>query len=147
MKRAFAVGIYQYQHDCNVGTMFRSAYAYGADFLFTIGRKYKREASDTPNSIAQLPYFNYLSVEDFLSHIPHGFRLVCVETEGPNSKPIGKFSHPDRAMYLLGRESGGLPKYLLNKFPVVTIPNLRCRLNVSATASIVLAHRAIQKEV
>ena len=50
------IGIWHPHKDCNMGTLFRSAYAFGIDFIFTIGRKYNTQTSDTVQSIKNVPY-------------------------------------------------------------------------------------------
>jgi tRNA G18 (ribose-2'-O)-methylase SpoU len=75
----FSIGICNYKHECNIGTLFRSAYAFNANFVFTIGRKYKVQASDTCNTIKQIPYFHYLDSQDFIKHLPKGCEPICIE--------------------------------------------------------------------
>jgi tRNA(Leu) C34 or U34 (ribose-2'-O)-methylase TrmL len=43
----FEIGIYHPKTRNNVGTLWRSAYQLGASGLFTIGRRYERQSSDT----------------------------------------------------------------------------------------------------
>jgi len=140
LKRGYCgVGIYNYQHECNVGTLFRTAFAFGADFVFTVGRKYSRRASDTPNSTYYTPCFNYLNSADLLDGLPLGARLVCAEID-EKAWGLPNFVHPDRAVYLLGRETGGIPKGLLAKALVVSIPGRVC-LNVATAGGILLYDR------
>lgn len=133
------IGIYNPRHDCNIGTLFRSAYCLGADFTFTVGRPYKKQASDTVDSARHLPYFHFPSKEDFIKNIPKGARPVIVEID-PKAVPLGRFIHPPQAVYILGNEGGGLPKDWLTKFLIVQIVSRVC-LNVSVAGSIVLADR------
>ena len=137
MKKGFCgIGIWYPSKETNIGTLFRTAYAMGVDFTFTIGRKYRRQASDTVNSILHLPYYHYDSYEHFMSNRPIGCRIVCVEIDS-NSRKLGQFIHPAQAIYLLGSESGGLPKDLLQNNLVVEIPSETC-LNIAVAGSIVL---------
>jgi len=140
MSRGYAgIGIWYPEKECNVGTLFRSALAFEADFLFTVGRKYKRQSSDTVNSAQHMPCYNYQDLEDMLSHRPLNSRLVCIElTERSFSLP--KFVHPAQAIYLLGSEGGGLPDALLKQFPCIQIPTTQC-LNFAVAGSIVLYDR------
>ena len=135
----FGIGIWKHQHSINAGSLFRSAEAFNADFVFTIGRKYKKTAADVTNATGQIPCFNYISGDDFLAHIPLGARLVCVEISD-NSAKLQEFVHPDKAVYLLGHESDGIPKKITDKGIVVTIPSEFC-LNVAAAGSIALYDR------
>ena len=137
------IGIFQPLHATNVGTLFRSAYAFGADFVFTIGRKYRKQASDTPNTPAHLPCYHYLSFDEFKKNLPEGARLVLVETE-EGARDLPGFIHPERAVYLLGAESGGIPKRFLTEGQVVKIPTDFC-LNVSTAGSITLYDRVAKR--
>jgi tRNA G18 (ribose-2'-O)-methylase SpoU len=142
----YGIGIWQHMHESNVGGLMRSAYAFGASFVFTIGRRYHRTAADTPNTPRQLPLFHFADLDDCRGHLPLACPLVGVEI-AHNARPLHLFCHPDCACYLLGRESGGLPeKVLAQCHHIVQIPFTSICLNVSSAASIVLFHRAAQKD-
>lgn len=149
-KRGYCgIGMVQFQHECNMGTLLRSAYAFGADFVFTIGRKYKQQASDTCNATSHIPYFKYQDYDDFKKHLPDGCRIVCVELTD-KSYDLKTFVHPEKAVYLLGNETTGIPeKYLKDKNSVsvqikypASIP-----LNVAMSGSIVLYDRSIKENM
>jgi len=135
----FGVGIWFPEKECNVGTLFRSAFAFDADFCFTIGRRYTRQSSDTSHSSRHIPCFNYLDQDDFMKHRPLNSRLVCVEL-ADKSFSLPAFAHPEQAIYLLGSEGGGLPDELMKSHPCVQIPTSLC-LNVAVAGSIVLYDR------
>jgi|SRR5579885_2026064 len=144
-KGFFGIGIWNYQYDCNAGTLWRSAYAFGADFLFTVGRKYKRQASDTPNVTQNLPYFAYESTEEFYERLPVGARVVCVEiSDELKTYDLTGFVHPHRAVYVLGSETQTLPPKTLRDNLIVTIPTAIC-LNVSVAGSVVLYDRVAKR--
>lgn len=144
MKRGYCgIGIWHPQKETNVGTLFRSALAMGADFLFTVGRPYRRQSSDTTNAARHLPYYSYQNTEELLGSLPKGARLVCVEIDD-GARPLPAFCHPEQAVYLLGSEGGGLPQELLRDNLVVQIPSQVC-LNVSTAGSIVLYDRLAKK--
>lgn len=141
MRRGFCgIGIWNFQHDCNVGTLYRTAQSFGVDYVFTIGRKYKQQSSDTGGSGRNLPIFNYPSVDDFLHHLPQNGRLVAIEiAEG--GRPLGKFCHPEQAVYVLGSEGATLPRKILDKALVVEIDGGAFCLNVSVSGSVVIYDR------
>lgn len=137
---AFGIGILNYHHDCNISGLMRSAYCFDASFVFTIGRKYQRTAADTVNCTEQIPYYHYLTLEDFEKNIPSGYQIVCVENP-ENAKNLETFCHPRNVIYLLGSEAQGLPKKVLDKkWQVVKINTSKC-LNVSIAGSIVMYDR------
>lgn len=140
----FGIGIWNYMHEVNIGTLFRSAYALGADFIYTIGRAYRKQSSDTVYSARHLPLMNYPSIDDFLAHLPKMARLISVEI-APNAFKLSTFVHPERAIYLLGSEGQTLPQRILEKSLVVQIPSSVC-LNVSVCGSIVLYDRISKME-
>lgn len=146
---AFAIGVMNYVHDCNISALMRSAFCFESSFVFTIGRKYQRSAADTVNCIEQIPYYNYLTLEDFEKHIPSGWQVVCVENP-ENADNLETFCHPRNVIYLLGSEAQGLPKKVLGKkWRTVKINSQQC-LNVSTAGSIVMYDRQaklIQKKM
>lgn len=142
------IGIYQPKSEVNIGTLMRSAWNFGVNFVFTIGKRYKRRASDTPNVSAQIPCYHYLTFEDFLQYgVPFSCPIVGVELD-PRSKKLTQFSHPKNSIYLLGAEDHGIPQSILDRcHQVVEIPDLKQCLNVSAAGSIVLYDRLLKEKI
>jgi len=141
-KRGFCgIGIFQPSKDTNIGGLFRSAYAFKTDMLFTIGKKYFKNSADTVQSIRHIPYFHFEDYNDFISHLPKDSILINVE-KTDKSIALEKVSHPERAIYLLGNEGYGIPaKYLGH--PTTHITTEVC-LNVATAGSIVLYDRAMK---
>lgn len=140
MGRYFAIGIFHSKTPTNVGTLWRSASTFKAAFIFTIGRRYKHQSSDTTNAPANIPLFHYESFEDFNEHRPSDCELIGVE-QSPISVPLGGFRHPNRAIYLLGAEDGGLPMTVQQKCQrVIHMATPMC-LNVAVAGSIVMYDR------
>jgi tRNA G18 (ribose-2'-O)-methylase SpoU len=110
----FGIGIYHTKTEVNVGTLFRSAKQLGAAFVFTIGRRYKSQSSDTMNTPKHVPLYHYTDFEDFQSHRPLDCQLVGVEMDN-RAKEVSVFCHPERAIYILGAEDHGLPKEISEK--------------------------------
>lgn len=107
----FEIGIYHTKIPQNLGTLWRSAYQLGASGIFTIGRRYEKQASDTCKTPRHIPLREYVNFEEFLNARPKGAQLICVETGGKNLK---EFVHPEQAIYLLGAEDHGLPEEVLS---------------------------------
>lgn len=142
MNRGFCgIGIYQPKHDTNVGTLFRSAHAFGADFIFTVGRQYRIQSSDTTKSFRHIPYWHFETINDLKSRIPKGSTLVNVEMS-EKSRDLTTFCHPERAVYLLGNEVYGIPEKFLDGW-TVHIPTEFC-LNVATAGTCVLYDRCLK---
>ena len=142
----FGIGIYYPKTEYNIGTLWRSAFIFDAAFIFTIGKRYKKQCSDTPNSINHIPLYNYQAFEDFYKNIPYGCQLVCIELYN-KARMLKNFIHPERAIYLLGAEDYGIPKEILERHTVVQIDqHQQFSLNVAVAGSIVINHRYMQSK-
>lgn len=147
MKRGYCgMGVYNMKREINYGTLFRSAFCFGCDFIFLIGRRFEKQCSDTARSERNLPLYEYENFEDFYNHLPYNSQLVSIEI-CERSKPIKIVTHPERAVYLLGGEDLTLPKEIIDKsYFVIEIPTKTC-LNVAVAGSIVLFDRFNKQEV
>ena len=136
----FEIGIYQPRRVDNLGTLWRTAYQLGAAGIFTIGRQYRRQASDTSLTELHIPLREYLTLEDFLTARPKGAVLVGIEMGGT---PLAGFHHPERAIYLLGSENNGLPAKILEQCnQVVSIEAVgKPSYNVAVAGALVMYHR------
>ena len=138
----FAIGSEFFSYHCNVGTLFRSAYSFGAQYVFSIGHK-PDFRGDVPKSYKHIPYFKYNSNEQFFENIPKSTALIGVELGGTDIK---KISHPERAIYILGNESFGLSEEMKEICAqIITIPGNFC-LNVSVAGSIVMYDRMLKAQ-
>lgn len=138
----FGIVVYHPKHETNIGTLWRSAWLYEAAFVGTIGRRYQKQATDTPGTANHVPLVHYRDLDDLIEHLPFSCPLVGVElAEGAASLP--NFLHPLRAVYLLGAEDHGLPSRVIERcHRLVQIPSSReCSMNVSAAGSIVMYDR------
>lgn len=141
----FAVGVYHPKTEANIGTLWRSAHLYGAAFVFTVGRRYHRQASDTPGTPRHTPLLHFADVADLVEHLPWSAPLVGIELDD-RSEALPEFSHPERAVYLLGAEDHGLPESVLTHcHHVVQIPALMPQsMNVSTAGSLVIYDRFVK---
>ncbi len=140
----FGIGAVNMKNELNYGTLFRSAFNFHADFIYLIGKRFKKQASDTLNTHDHIPLYEYETPKDFLNNRPYDCPLVSVEiTE--NSIPLTKFSHPERAMYLLGPEDGDImPELIENSQATIEIPTDNC-MNVSVAGSVVMYDRILSR--
>lgn len=140
----FGIGIVNGKFNANVGQLLRSGACFGADFLFTVGQRFTRQATNTTMAERHIPFYEYSDIEDMLTHRPYMCQPICIELK-PYSTELRNFTHPERAMYILGQEDGDLPDSLCQLFPTIQIPSRYC-LNVCVAGSIVMYDR-ISKSV
>jgi len=142
----FGIGIENGKTPSNIGTLWRSAYIWGAAFIFTINARYPKQCSDTIQAPRHIPLHHYENFADFYRHIPFDCQLVGVElVESGVSLP--EFKHPERAIYLLGSEDHGLTRAALDHcHKVVQIPTVNpfC-LNVAVAGSVVMYDRMLNR--
>jgi len=138
----FGIGIYHTKTEANVGTLWRSAFLFNAAFVFTIGRRYSKQASDTQKTWRSIPLWHFTDIDDWREHTPYDCQVVGVElAEGAIALPV--FRHPKRAIYLLGAEDHGLPPAVLTLCQyVVQIPTGKpYSMNVATAGSILMYDR------
>lgn len=134
----FGIGIYHPKRSENIGSLWRTAHSFGADFLFTIGPRYHKQASDTSDATRHVPLFKYNSWEEFRRHTPG--QIVCVEIDS-KAEDLKSFKHPEQAVYVLGAEDYGIPPRYLEQYQTVKISGGLYCLNVAVAGSIVLYDR------
>ena len=136
----FGIGIEHTKTHQNVGTLWRSANLLGASFIFTIGRRYKRQSSDTMQTWKTIPLWHFETVDAMLSHSPFDCLLIGVELD-ERATPIQSCVHPDRCIYLLGAEDHGLTKATRDRcHRLVQLPG-RASMNVASAGTVVLYDR------
>ena len=146
MSGFFAIGISHCKTKENIGTLWRSAAAFGASFLFTVGKRYQKQASDTVGATRKIPLIHFTDLDDLLSHLPHSCPLIGVE-QSDISKNIETYTHLPTSAYLLGGEDVGLSVQEQKRcHAVIHIPLSTC-LNVAVAGSIVMFHRQLQRNL
>ena len=140
MRGFFEIGIFHTKTVSNVGTLWRSAYQLGAAGIFTIGKRYPRQASDTVKAYRHVPLREFDTFENFLAALPYSCPLVGVEMGG---RELTQFTHPERAIYLLGAEDHGLPPDVLRRcHHTISLPSVRTEsYNVAVAGSLVMFDR------
>lgn len=142
MRGYFGIGVEGISKPMNVGNLFRSAHAFGASFVFTIGASLARKASksDTSDIAWHVPYYAFADVAEF--RLPKGCALVGVELLD-EAVELPVFRHPSRAAYVLGRERGSLSAELVQRCDhLVKIPTKFC-INVASAGVVVLYDRLV----
>jgi tRNA G18 (ribose-2'-O)-methylase SpoU len=140
MRGYFGIGIFHGKTEANIGTLWRSASLMGASFIFTIGKRYSKQASDTMQSWRHIPLYNYENMGDFYKSLPYDCQIVGIELH-PEAQPIKSFKHPKRCIYLLGAEDGGLSNEAIQScHKLVQLPG-EYSMNVAVAGSIVMFDR------
>lgn len=143
MKGYFGIGVEGVSKAMNVGTLFRTAHAFGASFVFTVRAQYNRregthsDTSDTPRSV---PTYHFADLHDF--RLPLGCRLVGVEISD-EAIELPSFRHPRQAAYVLGAEREGLSAELQSRCDyLVKIPT-RFSVNLGVAGALIMYDRLL----
>jgi len=143
MRGYFGIGIEGVSKPMNVGSLMRTAHAFGAGFLFTVAADYSRGEganADTSDAPSQVPYYAFPQVETMV--MPAGCELVGIELLD-DAVDLPAFQHPLRAAYVLGSERGSLSPAMLERCAhVVRIPTSFC-INVALAGALVMYDRLI----
>lgn len=143
MRGYFGIGVEGLSKPMNAGTLFRSAHAFGASFVFTIGGVWQeREAnlSDTSDSAGQVPHYHFGGLNDL--RLPDRCALVGIELLD-EAVELPSFRHPRCAAYVLGPERGSLsPELTARCDHIIRIPTSFC-INLAIAGSIVMYDRLI----
>ncbi len=142
----FGIGIQNGKTPDNLGVLWRSAQNMGASFIFTVGRRYAKQACDTHQATDSLPYFHYDNFDDFYKHLPKGARLVGVELD-EKSVDLEEYEHPQNCVYLLGAEDHGLTKNAIEKCHFLVKFDTPLSVNVAVAGSIVMYDRNAKKKL
>ena len=136
-----AIGAERPKTAANLGSLFRSAVCLRADMIFTVADRYYEPAcTDTVKAWTHVPYFRYSDLDDFADHRPYDTPVVGVELTD-DAEPLERFTHPRRAVYLLGPEDGSLSKAALSVCThVVKVDTAYC-LNQAMAGTVVLYDR------
>jgi tRNA G18 (ribose-2'-O)-methylase SpoU len=143
MRGYFGIGVEGISKSMNLGSLWRTAHAFGAAFLFTIGANYERllgERADTSKSSGQVPLYEFAGLDAF--RLPRGCTLVGIELLD-DAAELPSFPHPRRAAYVLGPERGGLSPALVARCAhVVKIPT-KFSVNLAIAGAVVMYDRLL----
>jgi len=140
----FGIGVENLKSKVNLGTLWRSAYCLGADFIFVIGNRWGKQSSDTIKAYRHIPLYQYENTEHFLKSRPYDCLMVGIEiTE--KARSIYTFIHPERVIYVLGAEDSSLT-FLDKCQSIIQIPSKFC-LNVATAGAIIMYDRNQKREI
>ena len=145
MRGYFAIGAENISKPMNLGSLIRSAHAFGASFFFTIAPRFEASEvrlSDTSDAAKHLPLYNYNSVDALA--LPRGCALIGVELS-EDAVELPSFHHPNAAAYVLGPERGELsPEMQARCQQLIKIPT-KFSINVGIAGAIVMYDRLISR--
>lgn len=145
MRGYFGLGVERISKPMNVGNLFRSAHAFGADFVFAIAPAVdlkEIQKADTSETAKHVPLYEFASVDEL--KLPRGCTLVGVELLD-EAVDLPSFTHPERAAYVLGPERGSLsPELVARCEHVVKIPMKFC-VNVGVAGAILMYDRLMTR--
>ena len=143
MRGYFGIGIEGSSKPMNAGNLFRSANAFGASFVFTVGGttpRAKVKLADTSDTPGQVPFYDFKDADAL--ELPGQCVLVGVELLD-EAIELPSFRHPRCAAYVLGPERGYLTDALRRRCRfVIKIPSRFC-INVATAGAIVMYDRII----
>lgn len=143
MRGYFGIGVEGISKARNVGSLFRSAHAFGASFMFTLGATYTRSEgnqTDTSQATGHVPFYDFPDLASLV--LPSDCTLVGIELTD-DAIDLPSFHHPAQAAYVLGPEKGSLSPDLQARCAyTVKIPTKFC-VNVGLAGAIVLYDRTI----
>jgi len=143
MRGYFGIGVEGISKAMNVGSIFRTAHAFGAGFVFTVAATYPEPEggrADTSAATGHIPFYDFPDLPSLV--LPEKCTLVGIElTE--DSIELPSFHHPSQAAYVLGPERGSLSPEMTQRCQfVVKIPMKFC-VNVGVAAAIVMYDRTL----
>ena len=114
-RTSLEVAIENLSHDFNIGTIVRNANAFNVARVHIIGkRKYNRRGAMVTDKYLHIDYF--ATVEEFIADArARGMKLVAIENNRPESKPLQKAKIAQNSILIFGSESDGISQELLEK--------------------------------
>ena len=141
MRGYFAIGVEGISKAMNVGSLFRTAHAFGAGFVFTVAATYERGEggkSDTSDAPGHIPFYSFPDIGSLV--LPKDCSLVGVELTD-DAIELPSFRHPTQAAYVMGPERGELSPAMAEQCVfVVKIPT-RFFVNVGIAGALVMYDR------
>jgi tRNA G18 (ribose-2'-O)-methylase SpoU len=143
MRGYFGIGAEGISKSMNVGSLFRTAHAFDASFVFTVAAVYSRTEgakADTSDATAHLPFYAFPDIKQMA--LPQGCSLVGIEITD-DAIDLPSFHHPKNAAYILGPERGALSPAMTERCDyVIKIPT-KFSINVGLAGALVMYDRLV----
>ncbi len=107
------IAIENLSHDFNIGTVVRNANAFNVSRVHIIGkRKYNRRGAMVTDKYLHIDHF--ATVEEFIADAhARGMKVVAVDNNRPESKPLASVELVPNSILVFGSESDGISQELL----------------------------------
>ena len=108
------IAIENLAHDFNIGTVVRNANAFNVSRVHIIGkRKYNRRGAMVTDKYLHIDHF--ATVEEFIADAhARGMKVVAVDNNRPESKPLTSVELAPNSILVFGSESDGISQELLD---------------------------------
>lgn len=143
MRGYFGIGAEGISKAMNLGSLWRTAHAFEASFLFTVAAACPTDRvarADTSQAWREVPLYPFADIDAFA--LPRGCQLVGVEI-ADEAVDLPSFRHPRCAAYVLGPERSSLSPAMRQRcVHLVRIPT-RFAINLAIAGSLVMYDRMI----
>ena len=108
------IAIENLAHDFNIGTIVRNANAFNVSRVHIIGkRKYNRRGAMVTDKYLHIDHF--ATAAEFIADAhARGMKVVAVDNNRPESKPLASIELAPNSILVFGSESDGISQELLN---------------------------------
>ena len=108
------IAIENLAHDFNIGTIVRNANAFNVSRVHIIGkRKYNRRGAMVTDKYLHIDHF--ATVDEFIADAhERGMKVVAVDNNRPESKPLAEVKLVPNSILVFGSESDGISQELLD---------------------------------
>jgi len=138
-RNPFQVAVENWQHDMNIGSIVRSANAFGAHTVHIVGRRrWNRRGAMVTDRYQHV--MHHPDIADLVAFASvDGLPVVAVDNV-PGSVPIETFAWPRRCLMLFGQEGPGLSEEALAAAgAVVAITQFGSTRSINASAAAAIA--------
>ncbi len=143
-KNKYSVAIENWTHDFNIGSMVRSANAFGAEEVYIVGpHKWNRKGSLMTEKYQHVSYFPTVMqlIENMRKTNPH-MRIIAIDNVD-GAVPIESYHFAEECLMLFGAEGPGLSQEALhNADDVVYITQCGSVRSINAGAAAAIAMHA-----
>ncbi|GAA0991346.1 RNA methyltransferase [Subtercola frigoramans] len=141
-RHPFHVAIENWQHDMNIGSIVRSANAFGADTVHVIGRKrWNRRGAMVTDRYQHI--LHHETVADFVAWAAKDDLQIIAIDNVPGSVIIETFAFPERCVLLFGQEGPGLSEAAIaSASSIVEISQFGSTRSMNASAAAAVAMHA-----